>query len=145
MKWHSRYTGECDRNWWEMPKKLVCKIQNANSLQISANLDKIEGADTINVRYLKMSILSVFSYKRSFQNRELPNAITVEWKLILTFCKKPLFPLTEIFQISPTLIFYPYPLPYRLKLFFYKKDILNTFRNCINHYDMIFGLKIMNF
>ena len=52
---------------------------------------KIECADTFGVRYLKMSILSVF-YKRSCQNRELQNAIIFEQKLILTFRKKPLLP-----------------------------------------------------
>ena len=55
-----------------------------------------------------MPILSVF-YKRSYQNRELQNAITFERKLILKFRKKPLFPLNDIFQISPTWIFWPGP------------------------------------
>ena len=45
---------------------------------------------------------SLFFYKRSYQNRELQNAITFEQKLILTFRKKPLFPLMKIFQINPT-------------------------------------------
>ena len=57
---------------------------------------KIEGADMFGVKYLKMSILSVF-YERSYQNRELQNAITFERKSILTVCKKPLFSLMEIF------------------------------------------------
>ena len=65
---------------------------------------KIEGADTFGVKYLKMSILSVF-YKRSYQNCELQNANTFERKLVLTFRKKPLFTLIEISQINPTCIF----------------------------------------
>ena len=38
---------------------------------------KIEGADTFGLKYLKMSILSVF-YRRSYQNHELQNVITSE-------------------------------------------------------------------
>ena len=47
--------------------------------------------------------MSVF-YKRSYQSRELQNAITFEQNRILTFCKNLLFSLIEIFQISPTWI-----------------------------------------
>ena len=64
---------------------------------------KIEGADTFGVKYLKITILSVF-YKRFYRNRELQNAITFEQNRILTFCKNLLFSLMEIFQISPTWI-----------------------------------------
>ena len=70
---------------------------------------KIEGADTFGVKYLKMSILSLFC-KRSYQNWEFQTAITFEQKLILIFRKK----LLEISQINPTWIFWPGP-PIALK------------------------------
>ena len=50
-----------------------------------------------------------FFYKRSYQNRELQSAITFERKLILTFCKKPLFPLMELFQTTQNENFGPDP------------------------------------
>ena len=75
---------------------------------------KIEGADTFGVKYLKISICLLFC-KRFYQNRELQNAMTFKRKLILTFRKKHLFPLIEIFRINPSWIFWPGP-PYRLNL-----------------------------
>ena len=65
---------------------------------------KIDKLVQIYLEYLKIEIFPIF-YKRSYQNRELRNAITFEQRLILTFCKKPLFPLMEIFQINQTWIF----------------------------------------
>ena len=56
-----------------------------------------------------------FIYKRFYQNCELQSEITFERKLILTFCKKPLFPLMELFQITQSENFHPDP-PYRLNL-----------------------------
>ena len=38
----------------------------------------------------------------TYQNCKLQNTLTFERKLILTFHKKPLSPIREIFQINPT-------------------------------------------
>ena len=58
--------------------------------------------------------LCPLSNKRSYKNCQLQNAITFERRLILIFCKKHLFPLVEIFQMSPTWIFWPGPPPIAL-------------------------------
>ena len=78
-------------------------------VQISVNLNKnwrcwhIWRKISQNVNFVR------FFLKRSYQNRKLQNAITFERKLILTFCKKPLFSLIEILQINQTWIFWPGP------------------------------------
>ena len=50
-----------------------------------------------------------------YQNCELQNVITFKRKLILTFRKKTLFSLMELFQITQNENFDPDPPPYRLK------------------------------
>ena len=57
---------------------------------------------------LKISLISEFSYlfTRDHHNGKLQNATASERGRILTFCRKPLFPLMEIFQISSTWFFF---------------------------------------
>ena len=88
-------------------RRLWCKFQQ--------NRTKIATPDTFCVKYFKFQFFGIF-YKRSYQNRELQNAITSERGWILTFRKKLLFLLIEIFQMSSTWFFWPWP-PYRLKLY----------------------------
>ena len=74
------------------------------------------------VKYSKFQIF----YKKSYQNCELQNAITSERGWVLTFHKKSLFSLMEIFQISSTWFFWPWP-RYRLNVI----DSLSLNKACI--------------
>ena len=79
-------------------------------MQISAYFDK-DWQTSSNLSKISQNWnLPYFLYKRSYQNCEFQSAITFEQKLILTFLKKHLLPLKEIFQMRLTLFFDPAPL-----------------------------------
>ena len=88
--------------------KLIC-VQKLSHFEVCdfsrISYKKTDKIDILRYFTSNVSQFCPFFCKRSYQSRELQNAITFERKLILTFRKKPLSPLMEIFQINPTWIF----------------------------------------
>ena len=82
-----------------------------------ANFSKIGQKLQPLIRFVKNILnfrFSVFFYNRSYQSGELQNVITSRRGWIMTF-RKSMFPFVEIFQISSTWFFWPWPPPIALR------------------------------
>ena len=123
----------CSPIWWE------------HLVQISANLSKNWRSWYVWREIFQNLTFSIF-YKRSYQNCELQSAIAFERKLILTLCKKPLFPLMELFQITQNENFDPDQIPPPIALmliwkvhFYGFQKVLNNFSTKLRSFCAIFS------